>query len=188
MLQEDDAIGRLDVTTVMGDTDLDGDFDELYVLGGSSFSIWSADGQQVFDSGSDFERITAQRFPNNFNANNEENDPEGRSDAKGPEPEGVAVGTLAGRTFAFIGLERVGGIMVYDITHPQSAEFVQYVTNRDFSKDPETDPSVGDLAPEGLAFVSAEDSPNGMPLLVVGNQVSGSTSIYEIDVVEISND
>lgn len=158
------------------------------MLGGRSFSIWSADGQQVFDSGSDFERITAQRFPNNFNANNDENDPEGRSDNKGPEPEGVAVGTLAGRTFAFIGLERVGGIMVYDITHPQSAEFVQYVTNRDFSKDPETDPSVGDLAPEGLAFVSAEDSPNGMPLLVVGNEVSGSTSIYEIDVIEISND
>ena len=187
-LQADGAIGRLNATTTMGDIDGDGDFDELYVLGGRSFSIWSADGEQVYDSGSDFERITAQRFPNNFNANNDENDPEGRSDNKGPEPEGVAVGTLAGRTFAFIGLERIGGVMVYDVTHPQSAKFVQYVTNRDFSKDPETDPTSGDLGPEGLAFIAAADSPNGMPLLVVGNEVSGTTSIYQIDVIEVTAD
>ena len=86
--------------------------------------------------GSDFERITAQRYPNNFNASNDDNSPEGRSDAKGPEPEGVTVGTLAGRPFAFIGLERIGGVMVYDVTNPQAPSFIQYVNFRDFTKDP----------------------------------------------------
>jgi hypothetical protein len=185
-LQADSALGRLTVTTFDGDIDGDGQFEELYALGARSFSIWAEDGAQLFDSGSDFERITAQRFPNNFNASNSSNDPESRSDNKGPEPEGVVVGELAGRTFAFIGLERIGGIMVYDVTNPQRARFVQYVNPRDFSKDPESELAlVGDLGPEGLAFISAEDSPSGAPLLVVGNEVSGTTAIYQIDVIEL---
>lgn len=185
-LQADSALGRLAVTTFDGDTDNDGEFEELYALGARSFSIWAEDGTQAFDSGAAFERITAQRFPDNFNANNDENDAEGRSDNKGPEPEGVVLGELAGRIFAFIGLERIGGIMVYDVTNPQSARFVQYVNPRDFSKDPESELAlVGDLGPEGFAFITAEDSPNGSPLLVVGNEVSGTTAIYQIDVIEL---
>ncbi|NGP53391.1 choice-of-anchor I family protein [Thioalkalivibrio sp. XN8] len=183
-LQANDALGRLAVTTFDGDIDDDGDFDRLYALGGRSFSIWADDGTQVYDSGSEFERITAQRYPRNFNANNDENDPEGRSDNKGPEPEGVVLGQISGRTFAFIGLERIGGIMVYDVTNPQSPDFVQYVNSRDFSKDPETELAlVGDLGPEGLEFIPADDSPIGVPLLAVGNEVSGTTAIYRIDVI-----
>jgi hypothetical protein len=185
-LQADSALGRLAVTTVDGDIDDDGDFDQLYSLGGRSFSIWADDGTQLYDSGAEFERITAQRYPLNFNANNDENDPEGRSDNKGPEPEGVVLGQISGRTFAFIGLERIGGIMVYDVTNPQNPKFVQYINSRDFSKDPATElPLVGDLGPEGLAFLPAADSPNGSPLLVVGNEVSGTTAIYQIDVIEL---
>ena len=183
-LQADAAIGRLTATTFDGDIDNDGAYEELYVLGARSFSIWAADGTQTYDSGSEFERITAQRHPNNFNANNDENDPEGRSDNKGPEPEGVVLGEIAGRTFAFIGLERIGGIMVYDVTNPQNARFVQYVNSRDFSKDPETELALaGDLGPEGLAFIPADDSPNGSPLLIVGSEVSGTTTIYQVDVI-----
>lgn len=185
-LQADPALGRLTVTTFDGDIDNDGEFEALYALGARSFSIWAEDGTQTYDSGADFERITAQRFPDNFNASNDENDPEGRSDNKGPEPEGVVLGELAGRTFAFIGLERIGGVMVYDVTNPQRARFVQYVNPRDFSKDPESELAlVGDLGPEGLAFITAEDSPNGSPLLVVGNEVSGTTAIYQIDVIQL---
>lgn len=184
-LQEDSAIGRIAVSRFDGDVDNDGEFEQLYSYGGRSFSIWAEDGTQMFDSGADFERITAQRYSRNFNASHDDNDAEDRSDAKGPEPEGVAVGQIAGRTFAFIGLERIGGIMVYDVTNPQSARFVQYVNSRDFSKDPESDLAVvGDLGPEGLAFVSAEDSPDGVPLLIVGNEVSGTTAIYRIDVID----
>jgi hypothetical protein len=184
-LQADDAIGRLAATRFSGDADGDGDFDQLYVLGGRSFSIWAEDGVQLFDSGADLERIVAQRYPANFNASHDENDAEGRSDAKGPEPEGLTVGQIAGRTFAFIGLERISGIVVYDITNPQNARFVQYINSRDFSRTPGDDPDAGDLGPEGLSFVAAEDSPIDAPLLIVGNEVSGTTAFYRVDVIEL---
>ncbi|MBD2104712.1 phytase [Leptolyngbya sp. FACHB-261] len=186
-LQADDQLGRLNVTTANGDTDGDGDFDQLYAFGGRSFSIRTAEGQLVFDSGDDFERITAALLPNEFNSDNAENGSlDSRSDNKGPEPEGVTTGVIDGRTYAFIGLERIGGVMVYDVTDPYSASFVQYINNRDFSGDAETG-TAGDLGPEGLAFISANDSPNGKPLLAVGNEVSGTTTLYEINLTGAIN-
>jgi hypothetical protein len=193
-LQTDLAIGRLAATTTIGDTDNDGDFDQLYVFGGRSFSIWADDGTQVYDSGSDFERITALRYGVNFNNDNTENDPDSRSDAKGPEPEAILVAPIAGRQFAFIGLERMGGIMVYDVTNPSAAQFIQYVNTRDLSVDPDDlgdadAGAAGDLGPEGLAFISGAQSPiPGVPLLAVGNEISGTTTLYRIDAVEISAD
>lgn len=180
-LQEDEAIGRLTVTSVNGDTDGDGDFDQLYAYGSRSFSIWNKNGQRIYDSGADFERITAKLLPADFNATNDENDTfDNRSDNKGPEPEGVIVGRAYGRTYAFIGLERIGGVMVYDITDPYSAHFVTYVNNRDFNGDAEAG-TAGDLGPEGLAFISQKDSPIKKPLLVISNEVSGSTSVFSIE-------
>jgi len=102
---------------------------------------------------------------------------------KGVEPEGIAIGTIGKKTYAFIGLERVGGIMVYDISTPQSPQFVQYINNRDFSGDAEAD-TAGDLGPEGIAFIPAHDSPDGHPMLAVANEVSGSTTLYRIEVQE----
>ncbi|MFZ5697953.1 MAG: choice-of-anchor I family protein [Pseudomonadota bacterium] len=177
-----DAIGRLTVTNTLGDTDGDGDFDALYVPGGRSFSIRDTDGNLVWDSGDDFEVITAQRIPMYFNADNDDNDFDNRSDNKGPEPEALTLGEIEGRTFAFIGLERVGGIMIYDITNPESPRFMQYVIDRDFTADVDT-PAAGDLGPEGMQFIAAANSPNGKPLLLVGNEVSGTTAIYEIAVI-----
>jgi hypothetical protein len=115
------------------------------------------------------------------------------SDDKGPEPEGVALGEIDGRTYAFIGFERVGGIAVYDVTEPTRASFTAYVNNRDLTVSAEdeidagADPAdvltrAGDLGPEGLAFISAADSPTGEPMLAVGNEVSGSTTMYAISV------
>ncbi|GAA4730941.1 hypothetical protein GCM10023216_23540 [Isoptericola chiayiensis] len=189
----DDAdLGRLDVSIASG-LRADGEcYSELYAFGGRSFSIWTTDGEQVFDSGDDFEQITAQAAPENFNSDHGESSFESRSDAKGPEPENMAIGEVDGRTYVFVGLERVGGIMVYDITDPADAEFVQYVNNRDFSvsaedaiddgADPaETVAAAGDLGAEGLAFVAAADSPTGEPMLAVGNEVSGSTTLFAID-------
>ncbi len=165
-----------------GDTDGDRDFDELYVFGGRSFSIWDEAGGLVFDSGDDFEQITAKLFPEFFNSNDDDNDFDNRSDNKGPEPEGVAIGMVGNSTLAFIGLERIGGFMTYDVSNPFEPKFISYTNNRNFSGDPE-DGTAGDLGPEGLTFISAEDSPNGKALLVLANEVSGTTTIYEINSV-----
>ncbi len=189
-LQMDEELGRLDTTTANGDTDGDGDVDVIFSIGARSFSIFDTTGQLVFDSGSDFETITADLLPMDFNADNDENDSfDSRSDAKGPEPEGVALGRVLDQTFAFVGLERVGGIMIYDITDPTAPVFQNYVNNRDFTVDAEnpdgtTNSAVGDLGPEGLVFVSSDDSPTGAPLLIVGNEVSGTTRIYEVTFTE----
>ncbi len=186
-LQLEENLGRLEVSTIDGDTDGDGDFDELYAYGARSFTIFDAEGNLIFDSGDDFEQITAELIPEFFNSTNDENGSfDSRSDAKGPEPEGVVIGEVDGRTFAFIGLERVGGIMVYDITNPAEASFVDYLNNRNFDVEAEladgsTNPAVGDLGPEGLTFISAEDSPTGEALLAVSNEVSGTTTLYEFD-------
>jgi WD40 repeat protein len=186
-LQDGDGIGDLTVTNTLGDVDEDGVYDSIYAYGARSFSIWNAEGELVFDSGDQFERILAMLSPDYFNLSNDKNKQENRSDNKGPEPEGIAVGVVDGRTYAFIGLERQGGIMVYDISNPYSAAFVDYYNNRDFGidlgdvDDGTLEPgAAGDLGPEGLAFVSAEDSPNGTPLLIVGSEVSGTTTVYEV--------
>jgi hypothetical protein len=176
------ALGRLTVTTSSGDTDGDGDFDEIHAFGARSFSIWhAASGHQVFDSGDRLERITARALPGSFNSDHESNNFDNRSDNKGPEPEGLALGTIHGRTYAFLGLERVGGVMVFDVTNPWNVSFETYLNNRDFTGDPEAG-TARDLGPEGLHFVPAAQSPTRRPLLIVGNEVSGTTTVYEVKV------
>ncbi|MEM1170924.1 MAG: esterase-like activity of phytase family protein [Cyanobacteria bacterium P01_H01_bin.35] len=190
-LKEEDALGRLTVTTTEGDIDGDGDFDQIFTPGGRSFSVWDSAGNRVFNSGDDFEKFTAQLIEDNFNSDRDENTFDTRSDNFGPEPEAIATGVVDGIPYAFIGLERTGGIMVYDVSNPNEPRFVEYFNNRDFSvefdtdEDGDPDPTpdqlsaAGDLGPEGFVFIPAEDSPNGEALLVVGNEISGTTSIYE---------
>lgn len=192
-LQEDQNLGRLKITSANGNTDADAEFEKLYSYGTRSFSIWDSAGNLVFDSGDEFEQITASLTPDGFNSTNDENDSfDNRSDDKGPEPEGVTTGKIRGRTYAFIGLERVGGIMVYDVTNPRNPEFIEYTNNRNFdvefntNEDGDPDPTseqllaAGDLGPEGILFIPAYQSPTKSPLLVVGNEVSGTTTIFEI--------
>jgi hypothetical protein len=169
----------LTVTRANGDTDGDGDFDAIYAFGGRSFTIRNAAGALVYDSGDDIEQITASLNPSFFNSSNTNNTKKNRSDDKGPEPEGVTVGQAYGTTYGFIGLERIGGVLVYDLTNPANPQFVQYINNRNFTAATNT-PQAGDLAPEGLRFIPANESPNGVPLLVVANEVSGTTTIYEV--------
>ncbi len=102
-----------------------------------------------------------------------------RSDDKGPEPEGVTVASLFGRTYLFVMLERIGGVVVYDIENPAKPELVQYINTRDFSADTET-AAAGDLGPEAARVVPAELSPNGKALLLVSNEASGSFRVFEI--------
>ena len=181
LLTDDARLGRLNMTTATGDVDMDGDIDVLHVYGGRSFSILNAAGEMVYDSGSELERILADVLPEEFNSTNDENGSfDNRSDDKGPEPEGVTVGEIDGRHYAFIGLERIGGIMVYDVSNPIAPRFVQYINNRDFAGDAEAG-TAGDLGPEGLTFIPARRH-GKRPLLAVTNEVSGTTTLYTIRV------
>ena len=107
-LQEKANLGRLKVTDTLGDTDEDGDYDELYCYGARSFSIWDADGGLVFDSGDELEQMIADSCPEFFNTTDDEHEFDNRSDDKGPEPEHVVIGKIGESTIAFVGIERMG--------------------------------------------------------------------------------
>jgi hypothetical protein len=223
-LRNNRNLGRLTVNRNLGL--VNGVYQQLYVYGGRSFSIWGESGEKVFDSGNELERIigslgadeahdpysdplvvdgpgipapqsvgcpltaneeTGPDASTPANANGEESPSfDTRSDNKGPEPEAVTLGRVRGQTYAFVGLERAGGIAVYNVTDPAAPAFVQYVNPRDFSREFVLPDELGeweeagDLGPEGLVFVSEDESPNGAPLLIVANEVSGTTTIYSI--------
>lgn len=184
-LQANENLGRLLTSTTMGDIDGDGDYDELYSYGARSFTIWNEEGTLIFDSGKEFAEIVATLFPEDFNSNNSGNDSfDSRSDDKGCEPEGVEIGTINGRTYAFIGLERQSAVLIYDITDPTAPVYQRYLSNRDFSVS-NNDIAVaaeaaGDLGPEGLKFISADESTDGMPYLITGNEISGTITAYAL--------
>ncbi|HMN90445.1 MAG TPA: hypothetical protein PKE68_10535, partial [Saprospiraceae bacterium] len=163
-------LGRLNVTNTLGDIDNDGDFDEIYVYGARSFSIWRAsDMSLVYDSGDDFERITAAQVPAIFNSDGTAASFDTRSDNKGPEPEAVEITVINGKTYAFVALERTGGLMVYNVTNPNAPEFVTYIPAQ-----------AGDRAPEDIVIIEAADSPTGETLILVANEVSGTISTYSV--------
>lgn len=164
-------LGRLNVVSTAGDTDGDGDIDQITTFGGRGISIFrqNADGtiDKVRETGGEFEAIFAAYFPDLFNTEDGE-EPDNRSDNKGPEPEGVTVGAVGGRLYAFVTLERVGGVMTYDVSDPANARFVGY-----------TPPTAGDFRPEVVTFVSATDSPTGDALVLSANEESGTLTLYK---------
>jgi len=194
------GLGRLKVTTALGDADNDGTYEALYAYGGRSFSIWDQNINLVFDSGDDFGKISASVLGNNFNSTHTENKGDNRSDDKGGEPEAIAVGKIGDRTYGFIASERSGDLFVYDISNPFNVSFSTHYNNRDFTIDYELDDDLdnpcdesegmdcsmienaGDLGPESIKFVSSEQSPSGIPLLIIGNEVSGTVTVYQVIV------
>jgi LPXTG-motif cell wall-anchored protein len=171
----------------------------LYVFGGRSFSIWSSSGELVWDSGSQLEEIALRDYPAAFNSDSSDSAAtpqlmvsgqpgrmDRRSTSKGVEPEALAVGTIGTQTFAFVGLERMGGIMVYDVSNPTAPSFVRYknaaLEGLGLTPANNTSPGSYDVSPEGMVFVPAEQSPNGKPMLIVANELSGTTTMYEVRV------
>lgn len=165
-LQLDENIGRLKTTSANGDIDGDGDFDKIYTYGARSFSIWDTYGSQIYDSGDEIGRKTFEINPSLFN--NDEGEADGRSDDKGAEPEAVTTLEIGKSTLLFVGLERTGGALVYDISNPTAPEFLSWLFDTE------------DIAPEGLLTVPAKDSPTGENLLIITNEVSNTIAIYEI--------
>ncbi len=187
-LQENEEIGRLNITTANGDTDGDGEFEELYSYGGRSFSIWNAStGALVWDSGDEIETITAAQYPDDFNSGNDENnDFEGRSDNKGPEPEAVEMVVNGDSIYALVGLERIGGVIVYNVTNPTSPRFIQYVNNRDFNVvnaelNGVTNDSIGDLGVEDVLYIPEVGTNSSKHYVVTANEISGTITVFEMN-------
>lgn len=155
-------LGRLKTTNTLGDKNNDGKVEELYSYGARSFSIWSANGNLVYDSGNSIATQTLSLSPDRFNDNDK------RSDDKGAEPESVEILNINNdRYILFVGLERNDQVLVYDITNPTSPEFLDILSH------------TNDEAPEGLLVISAADSPSKKALLVVSNEDSGTITIYQ---------
>jgi hypothetical protein len=179
-----EGLERLTVSTIDGDTDGDGDIDVLHSFGSRSFTIWDTEGNVIFDSGNEMETIIANLAPERFNNDDGETvgrtDEDGdtivqnRSDAKGPEPEAIAVGQIGQQTFAFIGAERDSGLFVYNISEPADSRFVTYIDG--FEN--------GNVGPETISFVSAEESPTGSAQLVVAAEITGTTAVYDLSRLE----
>jgi 2',3'-cyclic-nucleotide 2'-phosphodiesterase/3'-nucleotidase/5'-nucleotidase len=183
-LQNNARLGRIFSSTIDGDTDGDGDIDQIYTYGTRSFSIFnmSENAQKVFDSGDQFATAIAQASGNQLNCNHTSNNSgDGRSDNKGCEPEAATVAQIGERLIAFIGLERQSGIMVYDVTDPANSSFLSYFTNRNFNVDIES-PAAGDLGVESIVYVRPEDNVTGLPLILTGNEISGTTSAYIVSI------
>jgi len=191
-LVSDAQLGRLTVSTIDGFDASRNCYAELHAFGARSFSVFTTDGVLVFDSGDMLEQLTLAEEENGlvFNSDHAAAAFDNRSDNKGPEPEGITVETIRGRTYAFIGLERVGGVVTYDVTDPRNPVLVDYVNNRDFvaqlagqdefGEDFVPGAESGDLGPEGITVITAGNSPIGVPLVVVANEVSGTTTIFEV--------
>ena len=177
LLKLNTNIGRLSVSPATGDIDNDGFYEEIHVLGARSFSVWNGGtGAQVWDSGDELERITAAdaTYRAIFNASNDNNSRKNRSDNKGPEPEGITVGKVGNKHYVFIALERIGGVVAFDVTNPRAPRFVQWANNRT------TGALGGDLGSEGIIFIPRAQSPKDTAYIVLANEVSATVSVYSV--------
>jgi len=181
-MQDDDELGRLEVTLTRGDEDENGDFEALFSFGTRSISIFDPRNglDPLWNSGDDLERMIEVALPDDFNSDNDSNDSfDDRSRKRGPEPEGIVVGSVCGRKYAFVGLERVSGVAIFAVGDPENSVPAGYFTSRDFSVSVNS-PYAGGIGPEGLAFVSADESPDGVALLMVANEKSGTLDVWEV--------
>lgn len=152
-------LGRLNLIADMGDTDGDGDLDEMVVFGARSFSIWNGStGKIVYDSKNDVDKKTQELGTYD----------DKRSDDKGSEPEAVKVVKMGNQHILFVGLERSDAFMTYDVTNPASPQYLQTVKTGD--------------APEGVLFIPAAKSPTKRSLLVVSSEGDGTVKIYQPDL------
>ena len=155
-----------------------------YLFGGRSFTVYKVTDNgivEVYTSGNELEAKTATLIPDNFNCSNDDKTIDDRSGKKGVEAESVTVGVVGEKTYAFVGLERIGGVMVYDITDSANVSYVNYINSRDFSED-----IAGDVSPEGLCFIPASESKTGKPMLLAACEVSGTVAVY--DITEVKKD
>lgn len=64
--------------------------------------------------------------------------------------------------------------MVYNVTDPANVKFVEYKNSRSLET------FTGDHGPEGIIYISPENSPDGKGYIAVANEISGTVSVFEI--------
>jgi hypothetical protein len=163
---DNSQLGQLTVSNAYGDTDNDTDIDEITAFGARSFSIWSEQGDLVYDSGADLAKVTSLVLDTSFN------DIDVASEETGSGPKSLVLVSSIGRIYAFVSLNRAGGIAIYDVTSPLGVQFVQYVNNRDFTAN-----EGGDFGADGMAVLFIE----GIPYLALANAGSGNVRLMQID-------
>lgn len=198
-LKTDATLGRLTVTpftpaTVTGTkvTSTTAVAD-AYSFGARSFSVWRAptfDGvfpaERVYDSGNFIEKKVLEINGGFFNADwnistGVANLQDTRSDNKGPEPEGIAYGKAFGKHWVVVGLERDGGIMLFEVSNPADPQFAQYISSTDWAGAQYSMlKPAGNISPEGILFIEAKNSPTKKPLVIVSYEVSGTVAIFEL--------
>ncbi|WP_136636740.1 ExeM/NucH family extracellular endonuclease [Pseudooceanicola onchidii] len=180
-LQQEQNLGRLEVSSIDGDIDGDGDYDELYSYGTRSFTIFDDAGNVVFDSGDFFEQYIAANFPERFNSHDATQDnpvgDDGRSDAKGPEPEAIAIAEVEGRMVAIVGMERDSGLFLFEVSNPAHPRFLSYVNGV----------ANADYRPEVITVIPPEQSATGRTEIAVSYEESGTTSVFELTFEEPSD-
>ena len=144
-------------------------------FGSRSISVFDGfSGQLLWDSGDALEQEFARKYPKYFNWNSKKGKRkvDARSDDKGCEPENVVVGTVGERRLAFVGLERMSGVAVFDLTSVGGTGSPRLV---EYTMDP------ADRGPEGMLFINEKDSPlKDQAILIVNYEYSKSLVIYTV--------
>jgi len=180
ILKNNNFLGRLNITKASGDTDNDGDIDVIHTFSTRSFAIWNGEtGALVFDSKDLLEQITATHpaCAGFFNASNVSGAAvsKNRSDDKGPEVEGVATAVINGNNYLFASMERVGGVMIFNVDNPAAPVFVGYYNNRTLAA------NGPDRGAEGIIIIKKEDSPTNKDIVILANEISSTLSVFEIN-------
>ena len=181
------ALGRAKVNPTIGDRDGDGDIDTIHLRGSNSMTMYR-NGLAIWDSADLLDQIQTAAFGvANINGSHSLSSDKAtmnyvgqdRSDDKGSEPEGVAVGMVGDRRIAVLGLERMSALAVFDITKPRVPVFIEWLQMLPAKATPAKD--VKYWSPEGIVFVPADKSPSGKALIITSYELSGSLSIHQIE-------
>jgi hypothetical protein len=181
------ALGRAKVNPTIGDKDGDGDIDTIHLRGSNSMTMYR-NGIAIWDSADLLDQIQTQAFGvANINGSHSLSSDKStmnyvgqdRSDDKGAEPEGVAVGMVGDRRIAILGLERMTALAIFDITDPGDPIFQEWLQMLPTKATPAKD--VKYWSPEGIVFVPASKSPSGKALIITSYELSGSLSIHQVE-------
>lgn len=180
-------LGRSKVNPNAGDRDGDGDIDTIHLRGARSMTIYR-NGAVLWDSGKLLEEIQTSAFGvQNINGSHSLSTdkstvnylPQDRSDDKGSEPEGIAVGIVGDARVAVLGLERMSALVVFDISNLRAPSLIKWIQMMPVTSTPVSQATA--WSPEGVVFVPAEKSPNGKALFITSFELSGSLTIHQIE-------